>query len=48
MSKSPTPPAPTTSISPASGLRTPGGFEPMKDPKTGTIHGEIIEFTIYF
>jgi TonB family protein len=23
-------------------------FEPMKDPKTGTIHGEIIEFTIYF
>lgn len=23
-------------------------FEPMKDPKTGTAHGEIIEFTIYF
>ncbi|HEX4055871.1 MAG TPA: TonB family protein [Tepidisphaeraceae bacterium] len=23
-------------------------FEPMKDPKTGTVHGELIEFTIYF
>jgi TonB family protein len=23
-------------------------FEPMKDPKTGTMHGDIIEFTIYF
>jgi TonB family protein len=23
-------------------------FEPVKDPKTGTIHGEIIEFTIFF
>ncbi len=23
-------------------------FEPMKDPRTGTIHGELIEFTIYF
>jgi TonB family protein len=23
-------------------------FEPMKDPLTGTVHGELIEFTIYF